>query len=74
MIERFCGLSVTFEKDIRDDDAQHIMNAIRMIKGVINVSPVSADIDGSYMKAHRIKMKFIKNLDKFLVDYEWSDE
>ena len=37
MTDRFYALTVVLEKDIREDDAEHIINAIRMIKGVIDV-------------------------------------
>lgn len=37
MTDRFYALTVVLEKDIRDDDAEPILNAIRMIKGVRDV-------------------------------------
>jgi len=40
MADRYRGLVVTFDKDYRDDDAQYIIDAIKMIKGVIDVKPV----------------------------------
>ena len=39
MTDRLKGVTVTFEADIRDDDAKAIINAIFMIKGVIDVEP-----------------------------------
>jgi len=39
MTDRYKGLMVVFEKDIRDDDAKKIIDAIKMIKGVLNVEP-----------------------------------
>ncbi len=37
MTNRYYALTVVLEKDIREDDAQQIIDAIRMIKHVINV-------------------------------------
>ena len=39
MTDRYNGFVVILEKDIRDDDAEPILNAIRMIKGVLSVTP-----------------------------------
>lgn len=39
MTDSFKGLTVTFGRDIREDDVEHIINAIKMIKGVIDVIP-----------------------------------
>jgi len=30
---------VVLENDVREDDAEHIINALRMVRGVISVSP-----------------------------------
>jgi hypothetical protein len=38
MTDRYHSLTVVLENDIREDDAEAIMNAIRMIKKVISVS------------------------------------
>lgn len=45
MTDRINGVLVTLEGNIRVDDAEYILNAIRMIKGVIDVTPNVADID-----------------------------
>lgn len=45
MTDRFRGLLVTFAKDVREDDAEAHINAIRMIKGVLDVQPVPSNID-----------------------------
>lgn len=37
MTDRYFALTVALEKDTRDDDAEPIINAIKMIKGVLNV-------------------------------------
>ncbi len=43
MTDRFYALTVILEKDIRDDDAEPMINAIKMIKGVQDVQPHIAD-------------------------------
>ncbi|MCP9947236.1 hypothetical protein [Actinomadura madurae] len=42
MTERHSGYLVALDHDIREDDAEAILNAIRMIKGVQSVQPVPA--------------------------------
>ena len=43
MTDRINGVFVTLDRDIRTDDAEHLLNAIRMIKGVVDVSPNISD-------------------------------
>jgi hypothetical protein len=43
MTDRFHSLVVVLEKDIREDDAQAIINAIQMVKGVLTVEGLVAD-------------------------------
>lgn len=40
MTTRLKGLTVAFSQDIREDDVEAIVNAIRMIKGVMDVLPI----------------------------------
>lgn len=37
MTDRFNYLTVVLEKDTREDDAEHLINAIRLLRGVANV-------------------------------------
>jgi hypothetical protein len=41
--DRLVAFTVTLERDVREDDAQAIVTAIRMVKGVSGVVPVVAD-------------------------------
>lgn len=43
MTDRYNAFVVILEKDIRDDDAEQIINAIKMVKGVLDVTPHIAD-------------------------------
>ena len=54
MTDRFNALTVVLEKDIRDDDAQAIMNAITMLRGVLSVSGNVADLN-SHIASERAK-------------------
>lgn len=40
MTDRLKGVVVTFDKDIREDDAEAIINAIYMIRNVASVNPL----------------------------------
>ncbi len=56
MTDRLKGLVVAFDKDIREDDAECIINAILMIKGVSGVhTSISSSED--YMNRQQIKME-----------------
>ncbi len=43
MTARHAGYIVTLAEDIREDDADHIMTALRMVSGVVSVQPVTAN-------------------------------
>lgn len=42
MTDRYSGFAVVLERDIREDDAQAIIDAIKMIRGVAAVEPAIA--------------------------------
>ena len=43
MTDRYNALTVVLEDDIRDDDAKALLTAIRMLRGVLTVTPHVAD-------------------------------
>jgi hypothetical protein len=45
MTTRLKGLTVAFTDDIREDDAQAIIDAIQLIKGVLIVEPIENTSD-----------------------------
>lgn len=45
MTDRYFALTVLLDQDIRKDDAEPIINAIRMIKHVLQVEPHVSDVD-----------------------------
>lgn len=54
MTTRLKGVLVTFEEDIREDDAAARVAAIRQIRGVLSVDSVPADID-DHMARTRVR-------------------
>lgn len=38
MTDRFNALTVVLEKDMRDDDSEMLLNAIRQLRGVLSVT------------------------------------
>ena len=56
MTDRIKGLTVVFDKEYRDDDAESIINAIKMVKGVGDVQSHVADMD-HYMAVSRARME-----------------
>lgn len=45
MTDRVKGLVVALETDIREDDVQVLVNAIKMLRGVLAVETKVADMD-----------------------------
>jgi len=45
MTDRHAGYLVTLAQDVREDDAEAIMTALRMVRGVTAVQPVTANVD-----------------------------
>ena len=61
MTDRHSGYLVVLAADVREDDAEEgVLNAIRMIKGVASVEPVTADPGAQAVASMRR-------------DCEWSD-
>lgn len=65
MTNRLKGFYVVLESDVREDDAEPILNALRMVKGVLSVDPVeTAPVD--HFERTRIEMEFREKLWKAL--------
>ena len=45
MTDRWKGVTVAFDRDICEDDAEAIVQAIRLIKGVASVASLVANVD-----------------------------
>lgn len=57
MTDRIKGFVVTLDSDIRIDDIDQIVNAIKMIKGVCSVEPSVSNFDDT-MNRERIKLEY----------------
>lgn len=55
MTDRVKALTVTLEKDIRDDDIETLVNAIKMLKGILDVENliVTHEDHFAYLRAKR---------------------
>lgn len=51
MTDRINGLYVILEKDIREDDVEDLVNAIRLLRGVLKVETHVADFDEAIARA-----------------------
>ena len=65
MTDRVKGFTVTLEKDIRIDDVEEILSAVRMIRGVAHVEP-SITTHNDHMNRQRIKGELLMKLFKVL--------
>ena len=54
MTDRYNALTVVLEKDIRDDDAEALLAAIRQLRGVLSVSGNVADM-GDHIAQERAR-------------------
>ncbi len=54
MTDRLKGCWVSFDRDIREDDAEGILNAIRMIRGVADAQPDVTNAD-DWLARSRVK-------------------
>lgn len=45
MTDRIYALSVVLEVNVRDDDLEPVLEAIKMIRGVLDVEPHVADVE-----------------------------
>jgi len=61
MTDRYFALTVTLDRDIREDDCQPIIDAIKMVKCVQSVVPHVADFD-QYAAVERASADLRKKL------------
>lgn len=61
MTERHSGYVVTLTQDIREDDADAILNALRMVKGVLSVEPVVGE-PASFVTETRVRSEIREKL------------
>jgi hypothetical protein len=61
MSTRLKGLTIALEGDIREDDAENIILAIKQIRGILDVTPIEAD-SNDWINRSRIKSELQKKL------------
>lgn len=69
MTDRLKGVVVTFDQDIRTDDAEFILNAIQAIKHVVSVKPMVADLTDLTARErirYELRDKLLEAFDKIL--------
>lgn len=54
MTDRHSAYIVTLDKDVRADDAEQIIAALGMVKGVLAVEPVVADNFAAHIERERV--------------------
>lgn len=69
MSDRIKGIIVTLENDIREDDAKEIINAVLMIKGVLNVTTSVRD-HNDIMNRERVRSEYRERLWNALNDVD----
>ena len=63
MTDRYNYLTVALSKDLRDDDAEMLINAISMIKGVVSVKGNVVD-SGCYLEKSRVRDELLHKIIK----------
>lgn len=61
MTDRHSGFLVILKQDMREDDAEHVANAIQMVKGVLAVTPVPADAT-EFLHQYRVRTELAHRL------------
>jgi len=61
MTDRYKGCVVTLDQEYRSDDAEEIIAAIKMVKGVLNVTPSVADFN-DHMNRDRVRAELSQKL------------
>jgi len=61
MTDRVNGLFVAFDKDLREDDVQNIINAILMIKNVMGVEKNVSNMD-EWIAFSRLKIMALNKI------------
>lgn len=62
MTDRYNALTVILDRDIRDDDAAHLLNAIKMLRGVLRVEPHIANNLDAAVAEMRVRNELVEKL------------
>ncbi|MEV0830859.1 MULTISPECIES: hypothetical protein [Streptosporangiaceae] len=58
MTDRHAGYIVTLAEDVREDDAEAILSALRMVKGVLSVEPIVASPHDLHIATQRVRQEW----------------
>lgn len=53
MTDRHAGYIVTLAEDIREDDAEAVLTALRMVSGVVSATPIISDYSFAIARERR---------------------
>ncbi len=67
MTDRINAVIVVLEENIRIDECDHLLNAIRCLRGVLKVEPHVANAD-SYIAEMRAKTELFNRMHALLLD------
>ena len=70
MTDRYSALTVTLEHDLRDDDAQALINAIKQLRFVLDVQPHTADPMEQSVAEMRLKTELYEKIS----DIFWTEK
>lgn len=65
MTDRLAGVVVTFEQNIREDNAEATIAALQQVKGVLSVEPVVGDVSLAMAESrakHEVTMRVYEAL------------
>lgn len=55
MTTRHKGYMIALADDVRDDDAEAIIMALKMVRGALAVTPIDADPSGDWIVEERVR-------------------
>ncbi len=62
MTDRHSGYVITLDHDIREDDAEQVIAALRLIRGVVDVRPVVSDGVEQQIVESRVRVKIAEQV------------
>jgi len=72
MTDRHAGYIVTLAADVREDDAEAILTALQMVKGVLSVKPVDASVE-LHIAEERVRIEFRRRVYDFASSLDSRD-
>jgi len=73
MTERFSGLVVILEDDIREDDAQPLIRAIAQLRGVMEVRPVTSRPGLEMVLRERLHTRLLERIMQVMRDEDMKE-